>query len=258
MRRPIKKPVTVQVAKDPAVIAVARKVVAGVDKKYHLDSSYRSMVKQCGMEKARELIEGAVSRPGACDVIQTDMGYGGIGLFGGLSKNQKHFKFYEWLGDEYGQLSVSMTAQDARDIVSGRKKKITFRPEPCPARICVDLSKQHKEYASFNAYLKGKERPRESKAFFTKDVNVWSLPRNDEEDLMRKWPRYPDKFQVVIGGKRYHLKVSAVNRTSHMLPEQGGKVHIVLSVAPKMRSELREVLSGDRRWKRQDRRKLLM
>ena len=58
---------------------------------------------------------------GACDVMQTDMNYGGLGLFGSLSEDGSKFIFYEWVSQDKGQLFTSMTLQEARDIVSGKK-----------------------------------------------------------------------------------------------------------------------------------------
>jgi len=107
--RPLTKPVVFLVAKDPAVMAIARMVIAGLDKKYHIHPDYRALLKIYGKEKTRELIEGAVAIPGTCDIIQTNMCYGGIGLFGGLAKNSSRFTFYEWTDGSFGLLSVSMT-----------------------------------------------------------------------------------------------------------------------------------------------------
>src|SRR5438132_342339 len=64
------KPVTFLVAKDPAVTAIAKMVVAGVDKKHNLHPHYDAIVKDYGKEKAHELIEGVVANAGACDVIR--------------------------------------------------------------------------------------------------------------------------------------------------------------------------------------------
>ena len=116
-----------RVSKDPAVKAIARMIVAGVDKKFGLYPNYRSFVKAWGKEKAHELIESAIKIRGACDVMQTDMNYGGLGLFGGLSEDGSKFIFYEWVSQDKGQLFTSMTLQEARDIVSGKKKLITFK-----------------------------------------------------------------------------------------------------------------------------------
>ena len=57
--RPLTKPVVFLVAKDPAVMAIARMVIAGLDKKYHIHPDYRALLKIYGKEKTRELIEGA-------------------------------------------------------------------------------------------------------------------------------------------------------------------------------------------------------
>ncbi len=133
--RPL-RPVKFRVAKDPAVIAIARIVVAGLDKKHSIHPNYRDLVEGYGREEAHKIIEETVDAPGACDNIQTDMSHGGIGLFGGLTEDRSRFVFYEWTNpsDREGQLSVSMTGQEARDIVSGKKKIVRFKPEPRPRK----------------------------------------------------------------------------------------------------------------------------
>lgn len=127
-----KTPATFEISKDPAVQEVAKMIVAGVDKKYYLHPRYTYYIQHRGEEEAQRLIEFPVHAPGAMDLIQTDMVLGGIGLFGGLSKDGLRFVFYEWSGGgpEYGQLMVSITIDEARDIVEGRKKEITFYPVP--------------------------------------------------------------------------------------------------------------------------------
>lgn len=52
---------------------------------------------------------------------------GGVGLFGGLSEDEKEFIFYEWTSPS-PMLRVHMTHQEARDIVSGKKKFVRFQP----------------------------------------------------------------------------------------------------------------------------------
>ena len=123
------------VARDPDVQEVAHMIVAGVDRKYKLHPCYEAYVEDLGKEKAEELIRGAVEIPGACDVIQDHevfqkrLGLDSYGLYGGLSEDEKEFIFYEW-EPPYPRLRmwVSMTTQDARDIVSGKKKFIHFQP----------------------------------------------------------------------------------------------------------------------------------
>ena len=114
-------------AKDPAVWAIARMVVAGIDRKYSIHPRYKAYVKVYGKKKAQELIRGAVDIPGACDVIQVDMCLGGVGLFGGLSEDGKEFIFYEWTSPS-PTLRVHMTHQQARDVVSGKQKVVEFVP----------------------------------------------------------------------------------------------------------------------------------
>jgi|SRR3989338_3165213 len=115
------------VAKDPAVRAVAHMVVAGIDRKYSLHPRYKSYLKEYGKENAQELIRAAVEIPGACDIIQTDMCLGGIGLFGGLSEDEKEFIFYEWTSPS-PMLRIHITHQEARDVVSGKQKFVKFVP----------------------------------------------------------------------------------------------------------------------------------
>ena len=125
------------VASDPDVQEIAYMVVAGIDRKYELHPCYEAYVESWSKEKAEDLIRGAVEIPGACDVIQTHevfekrMGVEGFGIFGGLSEDEREFIFYEWGWDGRGprpRMWVSMTHQEARDIVSGKKKFIQFRP----------------------------------------------------------------------------------------------------------------------------------
>ena len=126
------------IATDPAVQELAHMVVAGIDRKYELHPCYEAWVKIWGKEKAEGLIRHAVEIPGACDVIQTHeifenrMGIEGFPLFGGLSKDEKEFIFYEWGWSGRGprpRMLVSMTHQEAREIVSGKKKTIKFQPD---------------------------------------------------------------------------------------------------------------------------------
>lgn len=249
------KPVTFLVAKDPAVMAIAKMVVAGVDKKHNLDPHYDALVKGYGKEKAHELIEGAVAIPGACDVIQTDMCYSGIGLFGGLSKNSSRFTFYEWSGAEAGQLSVSMTRQEARDIVSGKKKTVVFKPERYRIRLCVNPFKQ-REQENLRDYLKRSNRSIANERVYTKDGGAWSLPGEDYEAAEKGERRYSNKFRVVIAGKFYHLAVSDVNYPS--LPAHDKKIHIVLEVPPEMRAEVRKALASNHGWRLRSRHALLV
>lgn len=127
------------VAKDPDIQEVAHMIVAGVDKKYNLHPLYKELVKELGKKQAQEIIRNAVNIPGACDVIQSHeifqkkLGLESEGLYGGLSENEKRFIFYEWATiyptkNPRPIMWVSITAQDARDIVSGRKKFVCFRP----------------------------------------------------------------------------------------------------------------------------------
>lgn len=120
-----KKPRRFAIRFDPAVQNIAKRVVAGIDQKYDLHPAYSAYVKSCGKEEAERLIKTATEIEGACDVIQTEMDEGGVGLFGGLSEDGKEFIFYEW---STVALRVHMTHQEARDIVSGKKKYVTFFP----------------------------------------------------------------------------------------------------------------------------------
>lgn len=123
------------VARDPDVQEIAHMVVAGVDRKYEIHPCYEAYIEAYGKDRAAELIRGAVEIPGACDVIQDHevfqkkLGLDSHGLFGGLSEDEKEFIFYEW-STPYPRprMWVSMTAQDARDIVSGKKRFIQFQP----------------------------------------------------------------------------------------------------------------------------------
>lgn len=249
------KPVTFLVAKDPAVTAIARMVVAGVDKKHDLHPHHDALVKAYGKEKAHELIEGEVDIPGACDVIQTDMCYGGIGLFGGLSKNSSRFTFYEWSGAEAGQLSVSMTKQEARDIVSGKKKTIVFTPQRYRIRLCVDPF-MRREHEGLEGYLKRSKRSVANERVYTKDGGAWSLPGEDYEAAEKDERKYPNKFRVIIGGKPYQLAVSNVDHPS--LPAHDKRIHIVLEVSPEMRAEVRKALASNHGWKLRSRHALLV
>ena len=249
------KPITFLVTKDPAVMAIAKMVVSGVDKKHDLHPHYDALVKAYGKEKAHELIEGAVAIPGACAVIQTDICYGGIGLFGGLTKNSSRFTFYEWSGAEAGQLSVSMTRQEARDIVSGKKKKVVFKPERYRVRLCVDPFTR-REQENLQEYLKRSKRSVANERVYTKDGGAWSLPGEDYEAAEKGGQRYSGKFRVVIGGKSYHLAVSDVNHPS--LPVHDKRIHIVLEVPPEMRAEIRKSLSSNHGWRLRSRRALLV
>ena len=137
--RPVTKPIRILVATDAAVMAVARMIVAGVDKKYCIHPEYHKILRVYGKSKAQELIEHAVTIPGACDIMQTDPRYAGLGLFGGLSKDKKQFVFYEWTETFYGKLRLTMTVEEARNIVSGEKKSVIFRPKRYQLRYIVDL-----------------------------------------------------------------------------------------------------------------------
>lgn len=126
-----------RIATDPDVQKLAHMVVAGIDRKYELHPCYEAFVESYGKENAEHLIRHAVEMPGACDVIQTHeifenrMGIEGFALFGGLSKDEKGFIFYEWGWVDRGprpRMWISMTHQEARAIVSGKKKTIKFQP----------------------------------------------------------------------------------------------------------------------------------
>lgn len=248
------KPVTFLVAKDPAVMAIARMVVAGVDKKHDLHPHYDAIVKDCGKEKAHELIESAVAIPGACDVIQTDMCYGGIGLFGGLSKNSSRFTFYEWSGAEAGQLFVSMTKQEARDIVSGKKKTVVFKPQRYRIRLCIDPFTRREE--SLREYMKRSKRSIANERVYTKDGGTWSLPREYYEVAEEGEQKRPDRFRVIIGGNPYNFVISYVR--CPLLPAHDERTHIVLEVPPEMRGEVRKALASNHGWKLRSRHALLV
>lgn len=113
-------------ASDPAVMMVARMIVAGMDKKYELHPNYRVYVRQSGVTEAEDLIHSQVSMKDGGDLIQTPMALGGIGLCGGRSKDGRRFEFIEFTPDNKDCLRMNMTLQEARDIVSGRKKTIKF------------------------------------------------------------------------------------------------------------------------------------
>lgn len=249
------RPVTFLVAKDPAVMAIARMVVAGVDKRHDLHPCYDVYVKSYGKEKAHELIETAVAIPGACDIIQTDMCFGGIGLFGGLSKNSSRFTFHEWSGAEAGRLSVSMTRQEARDIVFGKKKTIVFTPRRFRIRLCVDPFTRREE-KSPQEYLKRSNRSIANERVYTKDGGAWSFPDVDYEAMEKGKQRCPDKFRVIIGGKPYHLAVSAVYHA--FLPAHDERIHVVLEVPPEMKTDIRKALASNHGWKLRSRHALLV
>lgn len=134
----------VKAATDPAVMLLARRIVAGVDRRYELDPSYKSSVRSEGKEATQEYIRGVVDAQGACDVLQTDPELGGIGLFGGLHFNRRKFVFYEWIDPKQGQMRVSITRQEARDIVSGKKRTVIFRF--CSYRYHRRLKKVKEKY----------------------------------------------------------------------------------------------------------------
>lgn len=120
-----------KVSGDPAVLEIARRVVAGVYGPLTLHPRYEAYIEAWGEKRAAEMIRNVVTMPDACDVIQTDMELGGMGLFGSLTKEgyrkgRSRFDFYEWLGVEEGQLFTSMTARQARDIVEGKRTRIKF------------------------------------------------------------------------------------------------------------------------------------
>lgn len=119
------------VATDPAIIAVARMVVAGADKKHSLHPKYYAMVETYGEKSTHELIESAV-KPGGVDIIQTSMDFGGCGFFGALSLDGRKFIFYEWTTPR-PRFRVCMTRKQARDIVSGKQK--SFK--------CINCTKKH-------------------------------------------------------------------------------------------------------------------
>lgn len=120
--------VSFNVSEDPAVQEIAKRVVAGVDRRFDLHPDYKQYVKDYGVEKAQQLIVGQVSSPGAVDLIQTDMDVGGLGLFGGLSEDGSKFVFHEWLSGTDGQMFTTMTGDEARAIVNGEQKVIKFYP----------------------------------------------------------------------------------------------------------------------------------
>ena len=115
------------VSRDPAVMAVVQMIVAGIDRRYELHPRYQEYVEQDGVARAQELIRNAVEMRGACDIIQTTITLGGLGLFGGLSDDGTEFIFYEWTAPS-PRFMVIMTHQEARDIVSGKQKRVNFVP----------------------------------------------------------------------------------------------------------------------------------
>lgn len=121
----IEKPMEFIVADDPALMMIARMVVAGVDQRFEIHPFYERRVKEYGRVQTEELIRSVVAIEGACDVIQTDMCIGGVGLFGGLSEDGTEFVFYDWCTPT-PWFRVHLTAQDARDIVSGKKTSVEF------------------------------------------------------------------------------------------------------------------------------------
>ncbi|MBI4142411.1 hypothetical protein HY480_00885 [Candidatus Uhrbacteria bacterium] len=121
------KPARFLVAEDPAVQEIARMVVAGIDRRYDLHPRYEARVQSQGKEAAEADIRDCVEIAGACDLIQTEMDVGGIGLFGGLSDDGTEFIFYEWTSPS-PVFRLHMTHQDARDIVSGAKRFVKFLP----------------------------------------------------------------------------------------------------------------------------------
>lgn len=122
-----KDDLVVDAATDPALQYVARCIVAGIDGQFELHPAYESMVEQYGKSKAEHIIGQAVQIPAGIDVIQTEMDYGGVGLFGGLSKDGSRFDFFEWLDSGFaGQMHASITGQDARDIVAGNPLSVVF------------------------------------------------------------------------------------------------------------------------------------
>ena len=115
------------VAEDLAVVEIAKMVVAGIDRRYSIHPQYKSRVMADGQERAQKLIRSAVEMRGACDLIQNSMSFGAFGLFGGLSDDGTEFIFYEWT-DPSPRFMVIMTHQEARDIVSGKQKRVNFVP----------------------------------------------------------------------------------------------------------------------------------
>ncbi|MBI2596060.1 hypothetical protein HYW46_04995 [Candidatus Daviesbacteria bacterium] len=127
--------ISFRVSKDPAVLEVAKMVTAGIYGPPSLHPRYEAWLARYGQRKTEELIHDAVTIAGACDIIQTDMELGGVGLFGGLSEkglagDKSEFVFYEWLSPEDGQLTTIVTSGEARDIVNRRKRVIEFRRAP--------------------------------------------------------------------------------------------------------------------------------
>lgn len=113
-----------RVSLDPALLYIAKMIVAGADKKHSLHPEYRVFLKNYGEQEAKEYIEGCVT-PGGGSVLQTSMGLGGCGLFGAKISEGTRFVFYEWTSPS-PRFRVCLTTQDARDILSGRKKTVRF------------------------------------------------------------------------------------------------------------------------------------
>ena len=248
--RPLTKPVVFLVAKDPAVMAIARMVIAGLDKKYHIHPDYRALLKIYGKEKTRELIEGAVAIPGACDIIQTNMCYGGIGLFGGLAKNSSRFTFYEWTDGSFWLLSVSMTRQEARDIVSGKKRTIVFSPKRFRVNLRINPFRHRDEKLSLKKEMKRSHRSRLNERIYTKDIDLWFMPR--DKYYFGKENEETPKFLVIISGKPYDLAIGSVSPSE----DENGKTPITLNVNPSMLSEVRIALASDKGWKLRSRYRL--
>lgn len=137
------KPTFFDAETDPAVQEVARKIVAGFDGRYELDAAhYKELTEEYGESEAQRSFYETVRIPGTIAIIQTEMDLGGYGLFGGLSEDASRFNFYEW-GAGYGHgegdeinpgWMTSLTIQEARDIVSGKLKKVKFVPWPIPPK----------------------------------------------------------------------------------------------------------------------------
>ncbi|MCC6563554.1 hypothetical protein IT087_01545 [Candidatus Uhrbacteria bacterium] len=115
------------VALDPAILEVARKVAAGVDRKYEEYPDYEVMVEIYGAEAAQRIVRYGADTIGQCDdLIQNQDQATCVDLYGGLSEDLETFIFYEWV-NRPPQLYFSLTPQEARDIVAGKKKYVQFK-----------------------------------------------------------------------------------------------------------------------------------
>lgn len=230
---PYKKPVTFKISDDAAVMAIARMVVAGVDKQYQLFPYYREYVESYGVSKAEELIAQAVSIPGACDIIQVDPAYAGIGLFGGLAEDSKKFVFHEWSGGTLGQLDISLTPQEARDIVSGKKEYITFFPTRYSFYFCIDSDELRN--MMYLKHVKHITTP-----VFTKEGSGFSLPEQDYAT-----GQYQQSFTIFIAHEKFRFTVSGVHFPPNY-PER--RICITLKVPEDPKVAIALLLPRDPRW----------